>query len=46
MPYFAYTLNPLLMIVLPMIVLPIILGVGFGCEFLSGGSTRRAFRVW
>jgi len=40
MPYFAYTLNPLLMI-----VLPIILGVGFGCEFLSGGSTRRAFRV-
>jgi hypothetical protein len=34
MPYFTYTLNFLLMI-----VLPIILGVGFGCKLLSGGST-------
>ncbi len=41
MPYFTYTLNFLLMI-----VLPIILGVGFGCRSLSGASTRCAYRVW
>jgi hypothetical protein len=41
MPYFAFTLKFLLMI-----VLPIILGVWFGCKFLSSGSTCWTYRVW
>ena len=41
MPYFTYTLNFLLMI-----VLPIILGVGFECKLFFSGSTRWVYRVW